>query len=183
MPRPLGDHDARRREVAEAVLRVLATRGFAGLTIRAVAAELEATTGVVTHYFATKDELRTFALDVLTRSVNERQRLDATPGMPALRALMLGMLPLAAESARANRIWISSWDVVLADPQLSAAYAETYAQSRARVERAVRCAQDKGEARQGAPDDLAAALHAFTLDWPFRPYWIPILFRPLARSL
>ena len=42
MPRPPGDHAARRHDIAQAVLRVLATRGFAGLTMRAVAAELDA---------------------------------------------------------------------------------------------------------------------------------------------
>lgn len=163
MPRPLGDHDARRRQIAEAVLRVLATHGFAGLTMRAVAAELDATTGVVTHYFATKDELKTFALDLLARSVDERERLVGAPGMPALRALLLGMLPLTATSARANRIWISSWDVVLATPRLTAAFAQTYAHSRARLERAVRLAQQAGDLADGDAGELAAALHAFTL--------------------
>jgi AcrR family transcriptional regulator len=181
MPRPLGDHDARRREIAEAVLRVLATQGFAGLTMRAVAAELDATTGVVTHYFATKDELRTFALDVLVRSVDERERLVGVPGMPALRVLVLGMLPLNAASARANRIWISSWDVVLAVPRLTAAFAETYASSRARIERAVRVAQDVGDLGDGDAAELAAALHAFTLGLAVQAVLDPNAFPPVRQ--
>ena len=38
MPAP-GDHEARRRDVSQAVWRVLAARGFGGLRLRAVAAE------------------------------------------------------------------------------------------------------------------------------------------------
>jgi AcrR family transcriptional regulator len=178
VPRPQGDHDARRREVAEAVLQVLATRGFARLTMRDVAAELGATTGVLSHYFTGKDELRTFALDVLARSVDERRRSGAPPGMPALRALVLGMLPLTAEGAAANRIWISSWDVVLADPHLSAAYAQPYAQSRSRIEHAVRIAQEAGELGTGDPVALAAALHAFTLGLAVQAVLDPGAFPP-----
>jgi AcrR family transcriptional regulator len=51
MPRTKGDHEARRRDVSEAVWRVLVAHGFGGLTMRAVAAELDASTGLLTHYF------------------------------------------------------------------------------------------------------------------------------------
>lgn len=160
------------------MLRVLGARGFTQLTLRAVAAELGATTGIVTHYFATKDELRTFALDELRRSVNRRQRVRGRPGLPALRALLLGMLPLTAESVAANRIWISSWDVVLADPQLTTAYAQTYARSRRRIERAVRAAQNSGDLEPGDRTDIAAALHAFTLGLAVQAVLDPGAFPP-----
>lgn len=163
------------------MLRVLAARGFAHLTLRAVAAELGATTGVVTHYFATKDELRTFALDALARTVDERQRADAAPGMPALRALLLGMLPLTAESATANRIWVSSWDVVLADPRLTTSYSETYGRSRSRIERAVRIGQETGELGPGDSGELAAALHAFTLGLAVQAVLDPGAFPPFRQ--
>src|SRR5262245_15394050 len=56
------DRESRRRDVAEAVWRVLETGGFAGLSMRSVAAEMGATTGLVTHWFGTKDELVDHAL-------------------------------------------------------------------------------------------------------------------------
>ncbi len=59
-----GDHDARRRDVSEAVWRVLAEHGFGGLTLRAVAAEMGASTGLLTHYFPNKRALVAHALDV-----------------------------------------------------------------------------------------------------------------------
>ena len=63
MPAPT-DHDARRRDVSEAVWRVLARHGFGGLTLRAVAAEMGASTGLLTHYFPSKDALVRHALTV-----------------------------------------------------------------------------------------------------------------------
>lgn len=65
MPRTKGDDEARRRDVSEAVWRVLAAHGFGGLTMRAVAAELGATTGLLTHYFPAKRDLVAHALDLL----------------------------------------------------------------------------------------------------------------------
>ncbi len=163
VPRPRGDHDARRSDVARTVLRVLGEQGFLGLTMRAVAAEMGASTGVITHYFASKRELQTFALDVLAQGVEERQRPPASTGAAGLRTLLLGMLPLSAETATANRIWISSWDLVLADAQLTGAHAKSYAASRARLEAAIRAAQDSGDLVTADAGDLAATVHAFTL--------------------
>ncbi len=146
--------------------------------MRAVAAELGASTGVVTHYFASKRELQMFALDLLARSVEERQRPTAAPGMATVRTLLLGILPINAEAATANRIWISSWDVVLAEPQLAAAHAKTYADSRARLEDAIRAAQDDGDLIAADPADLAATLHAFTLGLTIQAVLDPDAFPP-----
>lgn len=161
---------------------MLAAQGFARLTLRAVAEQLDASTGVVTHYFATKDELRAFALEVLRESLDERQRVDAQPGMPTLRTLLLGVLPINAANAAANRVWISSWDVVLADPKLTATYARTYAESRLRIEDAVRDAQRASELDPADPADLAAALHAFTLGIAVQAVLDPDAFSP-ARQI
>lgn len=163
MPRPTGDHDARRREIAEAVLRVIESRGFTGLTLRSVAAELGASTGVVTHYFATKHDLTAFALQLLARSVDERRRPPAAPGLPTLRMLVHGMLPMGAAATTANRVWISSWDAALADPTSTASLADTYADSRARIADAIRDGQDAGEIVSRDSEQLAAGIHAFAL--------------------
>ena len=178
MPRPRGDHDARRQDVARAVLCALGERGFANLTMRAVAAELGSSTGVLTHYFASKDELQVFALKALLDTVDQRARAVAAPGMPTLRALLLGMLPLTGEAAVANRIWISSRDVVLADAQLTAAYAATYAHSRDRLEGAIRSAQAAGELDDVEPAELAAGLHAVALGVSVQAVLEPAAFPP-----
>ncbi|GJF34455.1 TetR family transcriptional regulator [Kitasatospora sp. NE20-6] len=164
-----GDHDARRRDVSEAVWRVLADRGFGGLTLRAVAAEMGATTGLLTHYFPNKRALVAYALDLLDRRSAARPRPASEASAPAgglalLRAVLLDILPLDAESAAGNRIWVSSWDVALADTELAAEHAERYRRSRRRLTALVAEAQRCGElpARDSAAA-VAAAAQSFVL--------------------
>ena len=76
------DHDLRRRDISEAVWRVLATDGFGGLTLRAVAAALDASTGLLTHYFPNKHTLLRYALDIAEERTQSRTlRTAPAPGM------------------------------------------------------------------------------------------------------
>ncbi|MET8333653.1 TetR/AcrR family transcriptional regulator [Streptosporangium canum] len=140
------DHDARRNDVSEAVWRVLAEHGFAGLTLRAVAAAMGASTGLVTHYFAGKHELIAHALDILETRTRRRPRLEASAaGLPALRTHLLDILPLTPDGMAMNRIWVGSWDVALSDPALFAAQAVRYERIRAVLRAAIEDAQRLGE--------------------------------------
>lgn len=163
MSRPRGDHERRRAEVAEAVWQVLSTDGFGGLTVRAIAGRMQATTGVVTHYFRSKREVIGYALDLLDRRSGERHRRTSEPGMAAVRAALLDMLPLDAESITANRIWVSSWDRALADPDLRRDHGRRYAAGVDRLAALVVIAQDRGELATGEPRDVAAGLQSFAL--------------------
>ena len=89
--RPVGDLDARRRDVAEATLSVIAQSGLDGATLRAIAREASCTTGVLSHYFANKDDVLAFALesifDALDDDIDRRARRQAgLTGLDALRA-------------------------------------------------------------------------------------------------
>src|SRR5215510_923731 len=109
-----GDHESRRRDVSEAVWRVLAERGFGGLTLRAVAAEMGASTGLLTHYFPSKHELIKHALDVAMEQTQLRaRRVAEKEGLEGLRAALLDVLPLTPEAVEANRVWVSFWDPAL----------------------------------------------------------------------
>ncbi|MFJ6211918.1 TetR/AcrR family transcriptional regulator [Streptomyces sp. NPDC092296] len=178
MPRTKGDHEARRRDVSEAVWRVLAGHGFGGLTMRAVAAELDATTGLLTHYFPTKRDLVVHALDLLDRRSASRPRRTAGAGLPALRAALLDMLPLTGEATDSNRIWVSSWDVALADPELNGDHARKYAQSRDRLRDLVAAAQQTGELPAGDPARIAAGVQSFVLGLVVQALLDPAAFPP-----
>ncbi|WP_328618207.1 TetR family transcriptional regulator [Amycolatopsis sp. NBC_00355] len=178
MPRPRGDHEARRRDVSEAVWRVLTAHGFGGLTMRAVATELGATTGLLTHYFSGKRELLAHALDLLDERTATRARRTAGPGLAAVRALLLDVLPLTGEAVTGNRIWVSSWDTALADPALSAAYARKYGKSRDRLRDLVTDAQQLGELRPGDPERVAAGALSFTLGLVVQALFDPRAFPP-----
>ncbi|MFH8586924.1 TetR/AcrR family transcriptional regulator [Streptomyces celluloflavus] len=178
MPRTKGDHEARRRDVSEAVWRVLAAHGFGGLTLRAVAAELDATTGLLTHYFPAKRDLVAHALDLLERRTAARPRRPAGKGMSAVRAVLLDVLPLTAEATDSNRIWVSSWDTALADPALSGEYARKYAQSRDKLRDLVAAAQQLGELPAGDPARIAAGAQSFVLGLVVQALFDPSAFPP-----
>ncbi|MFG3095928.1 TetR/AcrR family transcriptional regulator [Streptomyces sp. NPDC048202] len=163
MPRTKGDHEARRRDVSAAVWQVLATRGFAGLTLRAVADELGATTGLLTHYFPTKRALLEYALDLLEQRTLARPRRSGGPGLAALRDALLDILPLTPEATDSNRIWVGSWDTALTDPAIGADHARKYAESRTRLTRHVAAAQALGELPPGDPARVATGAQSFVL--------------------
>ncbi|WP_328785540.1 TetR family transcriptional regulator [Streptomyces canus] len=178
MPRTKGDHEARRRDVSEAVWQVMATRGFAGLTLRAVAAEVGATTGLLTHYFPTKHALVEYALDLLEQRTVSRPRRQAGEGLAAVRDALLDILPLTPEATDSNRIWVSSWDTALSDPVLSTGYARKYAQSRDRLTERVAAAQELDELPPGDPADIAAGAQAFVLGLVVQVLFDPAAFPP-----
>ncbi|MEU7020036.1 TetR/AcrR family transcriptional regulator [Streptomyces sp. NPDC046203] len=178
MPRTKGDHEARRRDVSEAVWRVLAAHGFSGLTLRAVATELGATTGLLTHYFPAKRDLIAYALDLLHERTAARPRRAADQGLAAVRAALLDILPLTDEATASNRIWVSSWDTALADPALGADYAGKYGDSRDRLAGLIATAQALGELPPGDPADLATAAQSFALGLVVQTLFNPAAFPP-----
>lgn len=163
MGRPKGNHEDRRSDVAEAVWKVLAANGFNGLTIRAIADRMHATTGVVTHYFRSKREIVDYALELLEKRSAARTRRSAPDGFPALRSAVLDMLPLDDESTTANRVWVSSWDHALADPQFRREHARRYAAGVDRLAELVSAAQERGELPARDAVSIATGLHAFAL--------------------
>lgn len=153
----------RQTEVAEAVWRVLDRDGFVGLSLRVVAAEMGATTGTVTHYFRSKKELADYALGLL--AARRAASVHSPSGSPraALRAALLGMLPLDPTSRSATRIWVSSWDAALADPERAAGHAQRYRDSRDALTHLVTAVLEQTSARADGADAIAEQLQATML--------------------
>ncbi len=143
--------------------RVLDHRGFTGLSLRAVATELGATTGVVTHYFHSKSELTSYALDLLAHRTEDRPRKPSTSAVDAVRSGLLDMLPLDADSRTTTRIWVGSWDAALADDTTARAHAARYRASRAKLAALVEQALVAQGVSAAHADALAERLHAFVL--------------------
>src|ERR1700721_370949 len=55
--RPVGDHKAKSRELIEAARYVIAHHGYTAASLRKVAQHLGRTTGSVTYYFSSKEEM------------------------------------------------------------------------------------------------------------------------------
>ena len=175
------DHDVRRREVAEAVWRVLAHTGFAGLSLRAVAREMGATTGLLTHYFASKGELVRHALDVVHDRTTPRMAAagEGRHGLDGLRARLRAVLVDDAEASVLSRVWVSFWDLALADAELGLAEAQRYERWRERLRPLVAEAVEAGElAADRDPeilvDVLTACTHGLVVQALFDPGRFPV---------
>jgi AcrR family transcriptional regulator len=158
-----GDHEARRQDVSQAVWEVLASKGFGGLTMRAVATQMGASTGLVTHYFPSKQALIRHALELAHTRTDSRSRLPTpAPGLAGLRAALLDVMPSTPEGATMSRVWVGFWDAALADADLSAAEAWRYERWRGMLRPHIEAAIHLGEmSPETNVDDAAAAAAAF----------------------
>lgn len=101
MPKQV-DHDERRRQIGDAVCRLIATRGLDAVSLRHVAAEAGVSMGRVQHYFATKDEMLMFAFELISERVAARLgAVHSDDPATYLRAILLELLPLSP-AARAE---------------------------------------------------------------------------------
>lgn len=159
---------------------MLAEHGFGGLTLRAVAARMGASTGLLTHYFPGKRDLVAHALSILDERTQHRQLREVDePGLAGLRAVLLDILPLTSDGVALNRIWVSSWDVALADPGLGADQAARYERTRARLRVQVDAAQARTElSADGDADHLAATALAFAHGLVVQALFAPKHFTP-----
>jgi AcrR family transcriptional regulator len=120
------DPQERRTLIADALMRVAARRGLEGVSLRHVAAEAGATSGMVQHYFRTKDEMMLFALQVV--SENAAARIDAAVGAlggsPAprdlLRAMLLQILPLDEARRADGRVALAFLAYAAVHPRVAA---------------------------------------------------------------
>lgn len=103
------------------------------------------------------------ALELAEASTRSRAPVvDAAGGLEALRQALTAVLPLTPEGIEINRVWVSSWDAALANPELHAMEKARYRRWRARLKPLVEQAQADGDLPPDNPDDLVAALAAFT---------------------
>lgn len=109
MSRPRGDHDERREVIGLAAAEVIATRGLEQLTLRELAAELGVTTGVLTHYFPSKDALVAYTKELIfdLRFERARQAAAESDGIARLHAVVGEMLPLDAERRTGWRVLVA----------------------------------------------------------------------------
>lgn len=175
-----GDHEARRRAVSKAVWRILATHGFSGLTMRAIAVEIGASTGLVTHYYSNKQELVRMAVELAEENarVLTRHPFD-NPGLDGLRAALLDVLPLTPEMAAMNRVWVSFWGEALSDDPLGKFEIQRYERWRGMLRPHVQAAIDRGELPPGTDvEDTVAMSAAFAHGLVVQALFDPERFPP-----
>ncbi|MBN6055731.1 TetR family transcriptional regulator, partial [Nonomuraea sp. RK-328] len=126
MPKQV-DHEERRRQLTEALLRIAGTRGLQAVSMREIAAEAGVSLRVVQYYFTDKQALLDSGLAELTARLDRRvrQRAAAATGEPSTRSVfeaVLGAIPPCDEQSRLDSLaWTSYYTAALTDPALAAA--------------------------------------------------------------
>jgi AcrR family transcriptional regulator len=96
----------RRREIAQAALKLLARNGVRGLTMRALAAELQGSLTLVTHYYRSRSEILTdLATQLSAAWRDELEELERPANDPwtRLRTLLEWLLPMTPEGREEER--------------------------------------------------------------------------------
>jgi TetR/AcrR family transcriptional regulator, transcriptional repressor of bet genes len=118
------DHDQRRDQIALVACRVVAENGFDQATIVRIAREAGYTTGMVAHYFDTKQDIIIAALRLILRRIEERLTRAAGSGGGAgdssaeLLTLLSEALPIDEQRYIECAFWTAFWGQVSADKRL-----------------------------------------------------------------
>jgi AcrR family transcriptional regulator len=111
------DHEQRRNEIALVACRVVAQYGFDQATIVRIAREAGYTTGMVAHYFDTKQDIIVAALRLIMRRIEERLN-PAAGGGEDLLAVLTEALPVDETRYIECAFYIAFWGQLSADRRL-----------------------------------------------------------------
>jgi AcrR family transcriptional regulator len=124
------DHEERRRQIADALVRVAAARGLHATGMREVAAEAGVSLRLVQYYFGTKEDLMLAAMQHLAARFSERgiariKRVTetASPVRPrdVIAAILAEALPVDDEQRTFNVVYTAYLALSLTDPALAIA--------------------------------------------------------------
>jgi AcrR family transcriptional regulator len=156
------DHHERRTLIADALLRVAARDGLEAVSLRHVATEAGVTSGMVQHYFRTKDEMMQFALGVVRERNEARITAAVTRLGPApaprdfLQAVLAGLLPLDDASRADGLVALAFLAYAAVRPEAGASLRQDAPQMVAYIADQIRTAQAAGAARTGVDSESAA---------------------------
>ncbi len=164
MPRVV-DHDARREQIADALLAVVRRDGVGAVSVRSVAAEAGLSVGSMRHTAASQADLMAFAMgavaDRVARRVADRVSgwtRQAPPALDDLAGLCGEVLPLDAERLAEASVWLELVTLARTEPGLGALSEEAHVGLRRIVDRVVAgVVPDAGPARL---EHEALRLHA-----------------------
>jgi AcrR family transcriptional regulator len=122
------DHEERRRQIADALVRTAATRGLHATGMREVAAEAGVSLRLVQYYFGTKEELLLAAMQQLATQFSDRvlariqgMREKGSPAGPrdVIAAILTEALPADDQSRTFTLVYTAYLALSLTDPALA----------------------------------------------------------------
>jgi AcrR family transcriptional regulator len=163
------DHDQRRRQIGEALLRIASTRGLQSATMREVAAEAGVSLRLVQYYFHTKEELLLAALAYLGEQLTERvsasiRALGPVTPRTVVYGTLTAALPTDEESVRLTRAYTGFYTLVFSEPEMGERHGATYPDKlESLLAKHIAAAREAGDvAADVDPALTAAALLALT---------------------
>ena len=175
MPKKI-DHEARRRDIAEAAIQVIGDQGIDNTRLVDVARAANATTGSITHYFEGKDALLLAALDHVAQSI--LYQIGEIGPEADLIGRACEILPVDEEGMRDWRVWLCFIGRAVADPALASINKAYYEEFCAGVAKLIRAQQVAGKLSTAidpptTADAIVAAVDGISLratlepeDWP-----------------
>lgn len=199
MPK-LVDREAKRQEIAHAVLRLVAREGLEAASVRQVAAEAGCSTGAVQKYFATKGEMLTAAMDLAGEQMERRWATEPDESIPSgvhdvLRWFLRELLPLDEQRQTAVRIWMAFVTRAAVDTSMRPRVDDLYAAIRNDLAAGIREAQEGGSVRSDLPaesivdsliavvDGLGMRMACYDLGDPRQEALLPVLDTALTALL
>jgi TetR/AcrR family transcriptional regulator, transcriptional repressor of bet genes len=117
------DHVQRRADIAEAAVAMIAAHGLEDVKLSQIARAAGCTTGAVTHYFETKDDVLLAALEhVCAKLFEHTEDIDPGDAMGALAEL----LPVDAETRAEWKVWLAFWGRAAFVPRLARVHQNYY---------------------------------------------------------
>lgn len=136
------DPDERRQSLIEATARVLAEKGAAGVSVRAICAEAGVSPGLLRHYFAGVSDAIAETYRWTGKQIAEALEAAVAMAGPDPRARLLAYItasfrpPIADPQLLAS--YVALWSLSRSDPQVARVRAEVYRDFRSGLELLIR---------------------------------------------
>jgi len=156
------DHAARRAEVIDGACDLIASRGIAGFTVRELARAVDASTGVVSHYFRSKQELLTLTYDAVNDRIRSRVEACLARDPTDVEGSLAAMLPQDAAGLRDWRVLFAYWGASVGDELLSGEQQRRARLARKRIRRTLERLGEQGRLAAGV-DPAAEAYRLLAL--------------------
>ncbi len=167
------DHAARRAELVDAAWRVIADEGLEAATVRRIAQAAGCTTGLVTHYFDTKDDMLVAALREVHSRAGQRmiRHLGGADIEAVLLAVILDALPMDQDRQLEWKVWLAFWGRAAAEERLRQEQQRRYAEWRGLLGKLIRQARphDTPADRRTTVDLIAGAIDGLGIQATLEP--------------
>ncbi|MFT5113164.1 MAG: TetR/AcrR family bet gene transcriptional repressor [Parasphingorhabdus sp.] len=113
------DIEERCNQIAQAACHAIMGKGIDKTTMVDIANQAGVTTGMITHYYKSKNEILAAALRLIFHRTEQRLDTRHLPGEDPLFSILKETLPLDAERHAESAVWVSFWGAVSNDEELA----------------------------------------------------------------